>query len=335
MSLSDSRSILVLREDDLKTLLDVPTALDVIEKTWADYGKGNAYSLSQPTSMFAGSGLDGRAKYKVKGATLATKNVTGFRLVGDLPLEHGFASYHTLCVFDDFTGAPIGLLDELWLHRFRTAITGVVAARHLARADAKTVGLIGAGAIAREMFPALEHVLAIDEVRVAARRFESAKSYCEDMSKCAASRFIPVETAEQAADGADIVFTLTFAESPVIRTGMMAPGSFLCSMGETEEVDLAVLDEMDRFVVDEFEYATVLGDISIWLKEGKVTREALASRVSANIGEVVTGQKAGRSNSDERIFAIIQGMAVCDLALAETAMQKAREEGIGDELTLF
>jgi alanine dehydrogenase len=116
---------------------------------------------------------------------------------------------------------------------------------------------------------------------------------------------------------------------------MLEPGSFLCSMGETEEVDIAVLDDVDRFIVDEFEYATLLGDISIWLKHGRIGCDALKARVHANIGEIVAGTKPGRSVPGERILAIVQGMAICDLALAHEALRQAAELGLGEELSLF
>ncbi len=328
-------SIRILRENDLKGLLDAGRGLDVIEQTWRDCGHGGRYALSNPTSLFGGSGEPGMAKYKVKGATLTGQQVTGLRLVSDLPDDHGFASYHMLMVFDDKTGAPIGLLDELWLHRFRTALTGVVAARHLARPDSKVVALIGAGGIARELFPALEQVFELEEVRVVARRLESAQRFCSEVGGGRKARFIPMAKSEDAVAGADIVMTLTFADAPVILPGMLEPGVFLCSMGETEEVDVRVLDEVDRFIVDEFEFASLLGDISIWLKDRKIERDALKARVDANIGEVVAGLKPGRRAEKEKVFAIIQGMAICDLALANEALKLAGTRGLGDSLSLF
>ncbi len=335
MSTAADPLLRVLREPDLRSVLDVAASLDVIERTWRGYGEGQTFTLSQPTSMFAGSGRDRTARYKVKGASLPNERVTGFRLIGDVPVDGGFSSHHLLCVFDDATGAPIGLLDELWLHRFRTALTGVVAARHLARPEASTVALIGAGAIARELFPALEHVFALDHVRVTARRFERAKAFCAEVGQHSRSTFTPHHTVEEAIRGADIIFTLTFADTPVIGPGMLQPGMFLCSMGETEEVELAVLNEVDRFIVDEFEYATVLGDIAVWLQTGKVKREDIAARVDAHIGEVVAGKAPGRLDPQQRIYAIIQGMAICDLALANRALALARDRGLGEQLRLF
>lgn len=335
MTNPDNQTLRVLREQDLKAVLDVQTGLDIVEKTFRDYGEGESHRLSQPASMFGGPDLPGAPKYKVKGATLLTEQVSGIRLVSDLPSGHGFRSYHLLYVCDDRTGAPIGLLDETWLHRFRTALTGVIAAKYLARPDSRIVAVFGAGAIATELFPALTDSFDLEEVRVVARRPDSARRFCGNFDGRFGPRFVAFEDAGAAIDGADIVITLTFAEEALVRPGMLAPGSFLCSMGETEEVDIGVLGDVDGFVVDEFDYATVLGDIAVWLEKGLATRETLAKRVDANIGEVITGKRSVRRSPDQRIFAIIQGMAICDLALANHALRRAAEKGLGDKLRMF
>lgn len=335
MTGTSTPTLRVLRERDIRDVLDVRTGLEIVERTFRDYGAGNTQRLSDPASMFGGSGLSGAAKFKIKGATLMTEQVTGFRLVSDLPARHGFHSYHLLFVYDDQTGAPIGLLDETWLHRFRTALTCVVAARYLARPESRTVALIGAGAIAAELFPALTDSFDLEEVRVVARRLESAQQFCRKLDGRFGPRFVAVDSAGAAIDGADIVITLTFAEQPIVLPGMLAPGSFLCSMGETEEVDIGVLDEVDRLIVDEFDYATVLGDIAVWLQKGLAERDQLEQRVDAHIGEIVAGNSPARQTPDERIFAIIQGMAICDLALANHALRRAAEKGLGEELRMF
>jgi len=258
----------VLKEQDIKDLLDIPTAIKIIERTYRDYGAGVTQRLSDPPSLFAGSGRQDVAKFKVKGATLISEQVTGLRLVSDLPSGREVRSYHLLYICDDRTGLPIGLLDETWLHRFRTALTGVVAAKYLARPDSHVVALIGAGAIASQLFPALTDCFDLEEVRVVARRLESARKFCQKFDGRLGPRFVAMDDSGTAIDGADIVITLTFADQPVVLPGMLARGSFLCSMGETEEVDMRVLDEVDRFIVDQFDYATVLGDIAVWLKKG-------------------------------------------------------------------
>ena len=324
----------VLKEADLRAVLDVSIGLEIIERTFRDLGTRDIFRLSEPAALFGGSGRDGAARYKAKGATLISENVTGIRMISDVTRDRGFRSHHMLCVFDDATGAPIGLLNETWLHRFRTALTGVVAARHLARPRSRVVALIGAGAIARELFPAITRTFDLDEVRVVARRRSSAAAFCERHAG-EGPRFRAEERPEAALDGADIVFTLTLADEPVIGPGMLSPGAFLCSMGETEEVAFPVLEEIERFIVDDFDYACVLGDIAAWLADGRATREGLRSRLDGHIGEVVAGTIPGRGGEDQRVLAVIQGMAICDLALARHALDAAARRGLGGGLDLF
>ena len=335
MSKSNSPAIRVLREHDLKKLLDIPTAIEIIEKTYRNYGTGDSHTLSNPTSLYGGSGRNAAARYKVKGATHLSRQVTGIRLISDLPVKQGFDSYHLLWVYDDKSAAPIGLLDETWLHRFRTALTGVVAAKFLARPEAKIVALLGAGEIARQLFPALSDNFELDEIRVVARRYESAERFCKIMGDQIQTDMVAHKNADAAIRGADIIIALTLADKPIIRSGMLSPGSFLCSMGETEEVEISVLAETDKFVVDEFEYATVLGDMSQWLSKGLIEREILQEKVDAHIGQIVANIVPGRENSTERIFAIIQGMAICDLALANYALTKAADHNVGELINIF
>ena len=84
----------ILREQELRKILTVEKGLEVIEKTYRDYGAGMTQRLSEPTSLFGGSGQKGDAKFKVKGATLMTEGVTGVRLVSDLPNTQGIRASH-------------------------------------------------------------------------------------------------------------------------------------------------------------------------------------------------------------------------------------------------
>jgi ornithine cyclodeaminase len=146
---------------------------------------------------------------------------------------------------------------------------------------------------------------------------------------------VAYKNAAAAIRGADIIITLTLTDKPIIRSGMLSPGSFLCSMGETEEVEISVLAETDKFVVDEFEYATILGDMSQWLKKGLIERDLLKEKVDAHIGQIVGSLVPGRQKPTDRIFAIIQGMAICDLALANYALTKAADHNVGELINIF
>tara|TARA_Y100001934_G_C12202239_1_gene701806 strand:+ start:20 stop:1087 length:1068 start_codon:yes stop_codon:yes gene_type:complete len=335
LNIGQGSKIRVLREADLRKLLDVPTAIEIIERTYKEYGLNESHTLSNPPALYGGKGGLNDARYKVKGATLFNENVTGIRLISDLPVGLGFESYHLLLVYDDKSAAPLGLLDETWLHRFRTALTGVVACKYLAKSNSKIVALLGAGEIAKQLFPALEANFNFQEIRVVARRYENAKRFCKIIGERITAEMKALENAKVAVKDADIIITLTLADKPVVGPGLLSSGSFLCSMGETEEVEFEVLSEIDRFIVDEFEYATSLGDISQWIKSGSTTRDKVKKKVNGHIGQIIGGLIPGRQNDTERIFAIIQGMAICDLALANYALRKASEEGVGEIISIF
>jgi ornithine cyclodeaminase len=91
-------------------------------------------------------------------------------------------------------------------------------------------------------------------------------------------------------------------------------------MGGGYEFDRDILDASTIFVVDEMDFVCAAGTASRWIKTGQLSRAHLTQRLDATIGDVLSGRKAvGRG----RILAIIQGMAICDLAIAATVLDRA------------
>ena len=295
-------------------------AYRAIEDAYRGYGV-HGRVLSEPSSTLLRSPAAGQLTFRFKGAVLPDAGVAGVRL------QSGGRSF--LYVADARTSEPIGLVDEKWLYRHRTAMTAAVAAKFLARPGAKVVGLVGTGPIGDEMFGALCHALDVAEFRVAARRPESAAAYAARHG--AGGRLKPraVASPEEAIKGADVAVTITTAKEAFVKPGWLAPGALLLSMGGCPEVEFGVLAECGRVIVDDLDFALMQGDFASWVAAGRITREQVTKRVDANIGEVVAGKKPGRTDPGERILAVIQGMAVCDLALAKLALDKAAALGRG------
>jgi ornithine cyclodeaminase len=105
-------------------------------------------------------------------------------------------------------------------------------------------------------------------------------------------------------------------------------------MGSYNEVDFAVLGECARFIVDDTDFAAEMGDGGAWIAQGHLTRQAFDARVDALACEVLAGTKPGRHAPDERIMALIQGMAIGDVAFAAWALQQARERNLGRVVAL-
>lgn len=318
----------ILSEAEVRHLVqnELQAGFDACEAAYRYYGEMRDV-LSHPSSAFMTLPRVRPAKCRIKGAHLASKGVAGVRLA---------TPGHYYCWLTDFeTGVPVGLVAEDWLHRRRTATTGALVARWLARPGARTAALIGAGRIAREFVRTLTHALKLEELRIATRSQENAQALAEAYGGvCTGTRLTAAASIEAAVREADVVVTITGARAPFLQPGWLAPGAALLSMGGVPEVAFAVLEEADRLLVDDPDYALAQGDFHAWVSSGAITRDDLLARIDADVGEVALANKPGRCDPGERILAVIQGMAVCDVAMAKMVLDRAAAAGIGQQVTL-
>jgi ornithine cyclodeaminase len=304
----------------VRSLIDIDGALRAIEQAYADYGKARRV-LSDPPALLMPDNAAGQAAFKVKGARLTSLGVAGFRMIADRETEAGEETIDYCWVADSATGRLLGLVDETWLHRLRTALTGVVAAKWLARPESRVAVIIGAGKIADELPAALARVFGLAEIRVVGRRIEAVEAFAQRHGT-ASVPVKPFTELDTAAKGADIILCITSATSPVLHARHLAPGMFICGLGGGAEIAADVLDRADRFIVDELAYALTIGSVRGWAEAG-LARDAIARRVDADIGEIAIGAKSRRQNADEIVLSIVQGMACCDLALAHHVLSRA------------
>lgn len=308
----------ILREEDVRRLIAIEDALTTVEAAYAAYGRHRRVLSDPPAATIRPSGPG--AVFKLKGAHLADAGVTGLRIIADRRTSDGEETIDHCWIADAFSGAPLGLVSEHWLHRLRTAVTGVVAARFLARPDSRVAVIIGAGPIADEAPAALAAAFPIEEIRVVTRRPASGAAFVERHRDLGAR--VAATSLDEVIDGADIVLGISSAESPVIHARHMAPGRFVCGLGGGAEIAFDCLGAADRFVIDEFAYATMIGSVKGWI-DGGARPDEIEARLDADIGEVAAGMKAFGDSAGEKRLAIIQGMAHCDLALAHLALVRA------------
>ena len=318
----------ILSESEVRALAenDLEGGFEACEAAFRYYGEVRDV-LSHPSSAFMVLPREKPGMCRLKGAHLASMGVAGARLA---------TPGYYFCWLTDFQGGqPIALVAEDWLHRRRTATTGALAARWLARPRARTAALIGAGKIGREFVLTLTHALPLEELRIASGSGDSAKALVKDFGAALGqTQLTAASSIEQAVRGADIVVTITKARQAFLLPGWLKEGALLLSMGGVPEVASGVLGEIDRLIVDDIDYALAQGDMHAWVKSGAIAKEALLARIDADIGEVSIGAKPGRRDDQERILAVIQGMAICDLAMAKMVLDRAEAEGVGQSVTL-
>lgn len=307
-----------------RELLTIPDSLQVIEDAFRLCGLERAV-LSNPSLAFMVVPNDAPTMFWAKGARLKALGVAGVFFGAQ------FGDYYFM-VNDCRTGTLRGIIEQAWLVKRRTAATAVVTASKLARPGSTVAALIGAGQIGEEVVRCLPHAFDLTDFRVASRTFEGASAFVDRLKPQVDAPLRAVASAEEAIRGADIVVTITLAATPFVQAGWLKEGALLVSMGGVHEIHFPVLGEMDRVIVDDPGHALLRGDFASWVDRGEVTLDAMKQRIDADIGEIVFGTKPGRTSESQRILAVIQRMAVCDLAIATFLLDKAAAAGVGQPL---
>ncbi|WP_454813995.1 ectoine utilization protein EutC [Labrys neptuniae] len=220
------------------------------------------------------------------------------------------------------------LLDNGYLTQIRTAAAGAVAARHLARPDARIAAIIGAGEQARLQLEALRLVRPISEARLWARNAAKAATAAQDLSQRLGIPVVPASSVEGACAGADVIITTTPAETPVLKAEWLSPGQHVTAMGSDSEhkneVDPAVFRKA-FYVADSLAQTRRLGELAHAIKAGTVGADA----VFAELGHVIAGTAKGRRSDADITLCDLTGTGVQDTAIATLAFQRAAAAGAG------
>jgi alanine dehydrogenase len=305
-----------LSEDDVAGLLSPAEAVDAIEGCFR--------------RMAAGA-VENRPRYRLglDGGMLAVMAASDLELgYAGAKVYAGFRSGARFEVLLFRTDAPelVAVLDADKLGQLRTGAASGVAARHLARAGATTLGVIGCGwqaesqvACIRAAVPTIERVVAY------CRTEETLRAFCERNDA------EPGESAQDPAE-CDVVVTVTGASSPVLRGDWLLPGALVCAVGANDgrrrELDSNVLERAAFVCCDSVENAKLESADLIEPIEGGL----LAWANVHELQEVVAGATPGRTSDDDIVVFKSNGLAAWDIAAAASVVAHARERGVGREL---
>jgi ectoine utilization protein EutC len=331
-----SRDILILREADIRALLDPAACLDAVERAFTAYSTAQA----QLPAVIALDIAESRGEIHMKAGHLrngpyyAIKIISGFWGNPQLGLP---ALNGMVVVFDARTGAPAAfLLDNGFITDLRTGAAGAVAAKHLARKDVGTVAVIGSGVQAKRQVEMLALVQGFREVRVWGRNPTKARACADDLGKhpgIPACHFAVPGSVQQAVENADLIFTATSTREPLVRAEWLKPGVTIIAVGsdgpEKQELDIDVLARADKIVADSLPQCLRLGEIHHAVEAGAITREKVIE-----LGEITSGLKPGRTSEDEIIVCDLTGVGVQDVAAATVIMERAKAAGRGEKIAI-
>lgn len=237
-----------------------------------------------------------------------------------LPTIQGFAA-----LLDAERGCVLALMDSIEITARRTAAATALAAKYLARPEARTLAMIGCGVQARYHVEALRDVVPIGDVVFCDPRDDVADAFGAQVRQLglAARR---VGDARTAARDADVVVTVTTSTRPVLGRADIEPGTFVAGVGadNPSKHELAAdLMQASRVIVDSASQAATLGDLHHAIEAGVMK----ATDVQGELAELVAGQVAGRTGSDELWVFDSTGLSIQDLAAAEMIYERARAAG--------
>ena len=319
--------MLIVPEREIADLMTREAAFDAVEKVFAAMASGDAYNF--PVVREAIGHED--ALYGFKGGFDSAALTLGLKAGGYWPnnlTKRGLINHQsTVFLFDPDTGKPSAMVGGNLLTALRTAAASSVSIKHLAREDAKVIGMIGAGhQAAFQLRSALEQ-----------RKFEKVIGWnyhpemLPNLEKVAAEAGVPFESVElEGMTEADVIISITSAYEPSLMAGHVSPGTHVACMGTDtkgkQEVEAALLTRAQVFS-DETAQSVTIGEAQHAIGQGLIKETDIAQ-----LGAVINGTHPGRTSGDQITLFDGTGVGLQDLAVAASVVDLAVQKGIAIEV---
>lgn len=321
------KGTLLLKRSEIARLLGVEECIAAVEQAFKLHAEGKTsppgilgiHARDGGFHIKAGLLELGRSYFAAKVNANFPENKERF----GLPLIQGIIA---LC--DAQNGTPLALMDSMEITIIRTGAATGVAAKYLARRDAKVATICGCGNQGRISLKALAHVRPLTRAYAFDIDEGQARRFANELSKELGLEVDAVNDLAKAVRESDICVTCTPSKRYFLNSEYVAPGTFIAAVGadneEKQELDPALMVS-NKVVVDLLEQCATIGDLHHALEKGLVRK----SDVYGELGEVIAGKKAGRISDDEIIIFDSTGIALQDVAAATIVYERAIGNGAG------
>jgi ornithine cyclodeaminase/alanine dehydrogenase-like protein (mu-crystallin family) len=312
--------VLLLTRRDVTALLTADAAFAAVEQAFRLHAQGRTL----PPGVLSAPVPDGGFHLKAAGLQLR-RSYFAVKCNANFPLNrrrHGLPTIQGLVLLADAgNGRPLAVLDSMEITALRTAAASAVAAKYLARPDARRLFLAGCGLQGLYHLRALEHVLPLEQVTV----FDTDPAQARRLARAfrRESRLtLRVARDLSAARAADVIVTCTPSRRAFLGPADVAPGTFVAAVGadspEKQELDPRLLAR-SAVVTDSLEQCAAFGELHHALAAGLLRRED----TRAELAEVVARKVRGRRSREETIIFDSTGTALEDVAAAVAAYKAA------------
>jgi alanine dehydrogenase len=314
--------MLILSDQDVRGLISMGEAIGAVEEAFRELRRGTARMPPRGTIMLPGfnGSISFMPSYLEGSWAQATKIIS---IYPDNPRRGLPTTAAWIVVNDPETGQVEAFMDGTYLTGVRTGAVSGVAAKYLAPEDARVAAIFGAGVQARNQAWAVATVRKLDEIRVYDQVKAAADRFVDEVGERLGVPVVRAESGEEACRGADMVLTATTSKTPVVRREWLGDRVHVSAIGafypDCRELETAIIVDA-KVVIDEWEAIRLeSGDIMIPVREGAMTED----HVYAELGELVTGEKQGRTPGDGLTVFKSVGIAIQDAAVAKLVVDKA------------
>ena len=327
----------VLNRNDIMQVIEMAPTIQAVEGVYTMKSQGEAVAWPTVFHVFE----EGERDMDIRSGYLPGEHIFGHKTIGFFGgnAEKGLPNLMaTINVFDEFTGAPVGILEGAYITGVRTGAAGAIGAKYLARKDSETLFILGAGnqaayqiAATITAFPGLKKVYVADLLfpENAEKFVAGIRQRLQEELGVETEGIVYEATNEPAVTvpESDIVITVTPSREPGIRKEWVRPGMHFSTVGSDmegkEELDPEIFREAKVFV-DDMEHCIEAGEVEIPVKKG-----ILAESSITEIGDLILGNVAGRTSDEDITIYDPAGMALLDIAAAKVALDLAEAKGLG------
>lgn len=331
--------ILFMQQEDVIAagVMDMKMILEEAEKTFVLWAKGQLKNMTK-VSMLLPDEKNERAFFNSMPAYVGgNQNLAGIKWAAESRENIDNPEMPTgvdiTILSDPHTALPVCILDGTIITAMRTSASAGVAAKYLAKKDTKKACFVGAGIIGRTMVMAMrESVPQLAEIEIFDLNHDKAAGIAKEYEEQYEGLTVKAtDDLESSVKTSDMVVTMTSTRTPYLKEKWLKDDCLIIQMGPNE-IEPEVLTKADRLITDSWEELSNV-EISIICKLYR--QGLLCEEETADLKDVIMGNKIGRSSENERIVYCSLGIGAMDMVISERLYRQAQEKGLGTKLVLW
>jgi ornithine cyclodeaminase/alanine dehydrogenase-like protein (mu-crystallin family) len=316
--------MLYLKNTPISQILTIHEMIDAIEETLKEIAIGRGFELPRRRIHHPNRMIFGILPGSVHGAM-------GAYLQTDLDRR---IHHETVIIYSAETGEPLILFQDCSINEGRTGAAGGLGAKHLARADAGRVAIIGSAIHAQTQLTALAAVRTLTEVKVYSPTPANRFAFAEKMTREIGVEVSAVDDPQQAVEGADIVIVATNSNHPVIDGRWLAPGTHVTSIANGDKT--RTRQEIDETTMRRADAIFLTSKETVCLNESDVFRAVRDKVISWDrvheVSSLLLGRVPGRTDESQITLFKLQGTGIMDVAIGLRAYERLKDGGIAHKL---